>query len=515
VQRERPTGGEQGSYERYLSKTTKEAGFTFSGRLFALVFGFAAQAVIARLLGSDLLGVYVLAWTVVMAVSLVTTFGFEGSFVRFIAMYVSRGEEDEARSVFSLGIRVGLLLSVVCTAAVILLREPIARGIFKEPRLAPALLLIAVGILPYTLSRLAAAGLRALKDMRSNILAVEVWLRIFRLAAFLVLFALGLRLMGLVAAIVFASGVSAVAAFAYLRRKGPFLLKGATRATIPAREVLSYSAAMLGETGTAFALLHAGRLLLGVFMTSAEVGVYNIAVLLSTMAMLFVYSFNAIFSPIVADVYHGGNPAFMASLLRAITRWILLLTLPLYAWIVLCGEPVLGIFGPEFVAGYAALVILATGQLLDSAASSVASCLAMTGYQRFNVYNTLALAVVSVGLNIVLIPRFGIVGAAVATAVALVLANVARLIEGKFLLGVVPYDRSTIKAVVVGVVLMGAVLAARSAGAVPGTWYWSAVLLVACYGLAAGVTALLGISDEDRVVVGTLLRRLTPRARRS
>ena len=76
----------QTEYRQYLSKVTKEAGFAFSGKVFGVLFGFVAQAIIANLLGADLLGVFVLAWTVVQAVTLVATFGYELSFIRYIAM---------------------------------------------------------------------------------------------------------------------------------------------------------------------------------------------------------------------------------------------------------------------------------------------------------------------------------------------------------------------------------------------------------------------------------------------
>ncbi len=498
-----------GEYGEYLSKATKEAGFTFFGRIFALFFGFVATAVIARLLGPDVLGVYVIAWTVVMAVAILTTFGFEGGFVKYVAMYAAQGKTGEARAVYRCGIRFGAWASIAGTAAIILLRHPIAVYFFKEPRLEDALLLIAVAMLPYTLTRLQAAGLRALKDMRHSIIGAEFWFRVPRLIAFLALYAMGMRLLGVVVASVVACVASAIVTYVYLRRTGPFLFGPDGEAAIPTGEVVRYSAQMLAETGTAFALLEGGRLILGFFLASADVGVYNIVVLLAMLATLFTFSFNAIFSPIIADVYHRGRVDLMGSLLSAITRWIMLLTLPVYAWLLLSGEAVLGIFGEEFVRGYAALAVLATAQLLDATAGSVASCLAMTKYQRFNVYNTLVMAVVSVGLNIWLIPKMGIAGAAVATAVSIVLVNIARLIEGKLLLNVMPYDRSTLKVLVTAVVLVGGAFLARRLFDIPSAWYWSAALLALVYVIGLGLTMLMGIREEDRHVIRAVLGKVS------
>jgi len=196
-------------------------------------------------------------------------------------------------------------------------------------------------------------------------------------------------------------------------------------------------------------------------------------------------------------------------LLSAITRWIMLLTLPVYAWLLLSGEAVLGIFGREFVVGYQALAILATAQLVDATAGSVASCLAMTKYQRFNVYNTIVMAVVSVGLNIWLIPRMGIAGAATATAVSIILVNIARLIEGRLLLGVMPYDRSTLKVLVTAVVLVGGALTARRLFDIPSGWYASAAFLALAYAVGLALTMLMGIREEDRHVIRAVLGKVS------
>ncbi len=499
-------------YKGYLSKATREAGFTFFGQAFALAFGFVANAVVARLLGADVLGVYVLAWTVVMAVSILTTFGIEGGFVRYISMYRGRGEEGRARSVFRFGMRFGALAGAAGTVAIILTRGFVANALFKEPRLESALLVIAFAMLPYTLARLMSAALRALKDMRRSIIGLELGLRVPRLVIFLALFLLGYRLGGIVAAAAVACGVSAVLTAAFLRRSGPFLLRGAGEG-VPRGRFLGYSAQMLAETGTAFVMLQSGRLALGYYLPSADVGIFNVVVLLASLATLFTFSWNAIFSPIIADVYHRGGVDLMRSLLDTITRWVVLLTLPVFAWLLVSGEGVLSIFGEEFVVGYGALVVLAGAQVVDSTAGQVSSCLAMTNFQRFNVYNILAMAIVSAVLNVLLVPRMGLLGAAIATGASIVLVNVARLAEGRALLHVFPFDRSSWKILVTGAVLIGLAIATKHGLGVPREWYWSLATLFASYAVAAILILLLGVSDDDRMVWSSVLGKVFGRGR--
>ena len=151
------TGGE---YRSYLTTATKEAGFTFAGRLIGLAFGFVVQAIVARLLGADALGVFVLGWVIVMGLGILTTFGFEGSFCSYIAMYVAQGREDRARAILSYGVRFGLFASIAAAVWLLLLRRPLSIAVFREARLEPVLLFISLSIIPYTLSSIYAAALR-------------------------------------------------------------------------------------------------------------------------------------------------------------------------------------------------------------------------------------------------------------------------------------------------------------------------------------------------------------------
>jgi O-antigen/teichoic acid export membrane protein len=306
--------------------------------------------------------------------------------------------------------------------------------------------------------------------------------------------------------------VSAVVSAFLVRRRGGFLVRGPS-ADVPKRGFLGYSAQMLAETATAFILLQSGKLMLGFFLTSADVGVYNVVALLASLATLFTFSWNAIFSPIIADVYHRGGTELMKSLLHAITRWIVLLTLPVFAWVIVSGESVLAFFGEEFVRGYSALVVLVLAQVIDSTAGSVSSCLAMTKFQRYNVYNILGMAGVSALLSVLLVPRMGILGASIATGVAIVLVETARLIEGRALLRVFPFDRTSWKIALVAAVLLGLSIVVRRFAGIPTDWYWSLLVLAAAYAIAALLTILLGVSDEDRMVWASVIGRLFGRGR--
>lgn len=84
----------------------------------------------------------------------------------------------------------------------------------------------------------------------------------------------------------------------------------------------------------------------------------------------------------------------------------------------------LSLFGSEFTVGYSALVILTVGQLVNALAGSVGFIMTMTGHQREAAWVTFGSTVLNISLNAILIPRFGIEGAATATAFTTALMNI-------------------------------------------------------------------------------------------
>jgi O-antigen/teichoic acid export membrane protein len=507
---ERPIGTIEAEQKHYLSKVTREAGYAFTGKVFGLLFGFVSQAIIARLLGADLLGVFVLAWTVVVGVTILTTLGFEFSLVRFVSKYASSGKKGEARSVFLLGARLTLAMSVVGTLAIIFFREQLAVGAFNEPRLSQALIWISLAVLPFSFMKTMSGALRGLKDVKGVTIAFEGSHRVLKFVLFLVFFYLGHRLLGIVFAQVFATLVSAVLLVYFLRRRGPFLFGGAPRSpvTIPRKDIVVYSGAMLADSSVAFAMQHSGRLVLGIFLASADVGVYNVAALVGSLITFVLLSFNMIFSPVVSDLFHRDRFDLLRPIFRSVTRWTIIFSLPIYAWVLAAGEVTLGVFGTEFIRGYAALALLGTGLMIAVSTGPVGVALAMTGHQKWNVYNAIAMAIIAIGLNFVLVPRMGIAGAGIAAGAAQALVKLARLIQVRFLLKMWPYDRSTLKVLATALVTVGLALLSRHYLHVPRGVEWSAAVFFVCVAVVALLTIALGIAEEDRLVLASVLKRL-------
>ena len=126
--------------------------------------------------------------------------------------------------------------------------------------------------------------------------------------------------------------------------------------------------------------------------------------------------------------------------LQSLVRSIILLTLctSLGVAVVLIGfgRIILGFFGPEYVAGYPVLVVLIMGHLVLWSFASLSEVLSMTGHEKATAMVFGCSAVLNLVLNAILIPEFGLIGAAAATATSMALITVPVMVLARRRLGI-------------------------------------------------------------------------------
>ncbi len=507
IRRTTPSG-QQEFTDRSLLHVTKQATGVMSYRFIGVVLGLVSNILFARLLGAELLGVYVLASTTLLVFSLMASFGTSQMLVRFIPVRIGNGDDEGAAAVFALGLRLIAVCGLVCTAALILTRHFVAGKIFDEPLLAQIIPIAAVGVLPATLALYLGGTLKALKETARDAFCTEVVYKATKLAIFIALFALvGLKLRGLVWAVSLAYFASIVVMVTMIGRARRPLLRGPRSASIDTREILAFSAAMFFVAFLNYAMSITDRVMLGMLGTTTDVGIYNIAFLISNMLAMVYMGFNVSFAPLISELYHGGRREELASLYSSLTRTVIIIVAPAFIWIVGFGDDLLGLFGREFVAGYAALLILSLGALVRCIVGSVGNLLMMSNHQTYNVWNIAGSIALNIALNMYYIPRYGLNGAAIATAISVAVVYVVGLVEVRILLGLLPYRRSYLKVLAAAAITFPAMVYIRS---ITGPLvHWQLLgLLVGAYVLFLGLIVLMGIERDDALILERLTEKL-------
>jgi O-antigen/teichoic acid export membrane protein len=249
----------------------------------------------------------------------------------------------------------------------------------------------------------------------------------------------GIERSGLVAVALYAisAAVACLAGVLLLHR----LLPPAVRNAVPEYRTAAWiksAAPFVWMLGMNVVVTNADTIIVGMLAGSASAGVYR---LVSQAAMLVAFPLtcvNMAVAPTIAALYARGDTASLQAIASGAARAILMASVPIAAVLVAVGPTALRLFGPEFVGGYPSLVVLVAAYLLNAAMGTAGYLLIMTRCERAVAAVFGCGAALNVAGNLLMIPRFGIAGAAVATALSVGVVSVAFAVLAQRNLGIHP-----------------------------------------------------------------------------
>ena len=169
----------------------------------------------------------------------------------------------------------------------------------------------------------------------------------------------------------------------------------------------------------------AGTVMLGIFQTAEDVGVYRIALQGGMLVVFGLETVNMVVAPYFARMHAQQDDEALQKLVKLSTRSMFLLAFPVVIVFIVYGKEMLVFFtGKAYIEAYVPLVILSIGQLINSYFGPVGYLLNMTGHERYTAWGVSISTSCNLILNLVLIPAYGIIGAAIATAVTQAIWNI-------------------------------------------------------------------------------------------
>jgi O-antigen/teichoic acid export membrane protein len=485
----------------------KGALVNFGGAVSRYALAFVFSFVVARLVGAEVYGVYTIAFGILAIARVIGTLGLKSGITRYTAIFRSEDRLDKVKGTLLGALRLNVAASVPLAAVLMVASTFIGERIYDAPAMASVLRLMLISLPLWTVTECLEGYVQGFKVMRYGIFAKNVLQPITELAAaIVVILVLGWGANGLAAGHTVSVLVALVFMYVLSRR---FLasIKGA-ELTDTTGEIVRFSSPLLVLGLLQLVGAKANPLILGALSNSQDAGIYSVALQAASLGVIFRQAFGQILGPIASEVHHRRDLKQLGWLYSRATRWTITLSLPVFLILAVHSELVLGIFGKEFLSGSQALIVLAIAQTLNVATGSSGLILTMCGKPGMSMLNQLASLVLNLVLNFLLIPRYGLLGAAIANAAATILVNLARVLEVYWFLGVQPYRRELIKPLVAGAVSL---LVLQIPRALVGD-HTSAIGFV-LDSLAFGVAYLaslyvMGLEEDDVHVVHTLVRRL-------
>ncbi|MFT7589808.1 MAG: O-antigen/teichoic acid export membrane protein, partial [Limisphaerales bacterium] len=221
--------------------------------------------------------------------------------------------------------------------------------------------------------------------------------------------------------------VGSISTWLVFKAFGPTAARGAKEKVMKWQEILQLSAPMF-MTKSAFLVLGFADVLMITAMRDdiAEVGYYQVAWKLIMFNKFFKNSITSTAAPKLAELHSAGNFEELKIVAKKTTMLLGYTVLPFIVLMVVFGKPMLrGLYGAEFLAGYQAFMFLGLAQIITAIMGHVGMFMNMCGGQALYMRIVIFSALMNIGLNYVLIPIYGITGAAVANVASVLFTHIA------------------------------------------------------------------------------------------
>lgn len=435
----------------------KSGGFLLFGFVLELGLSFLAKLIVARELSVGDFGSIALAMTIATFGATMVQIGLQNSIARYLPRYDTPADRRGVLVtvygiVVPLGAGVGLALA---------LGAPLLANQFFDLAANTRVLQIFGGVLfLMVVTRLVISTAQGMKRSGPKVVLENVVRPLSQFAAVAVVLYVGVTATRVAWAYVVGWLVPATIGAVYVVIKTP-LFDRSTPANTRPRELLRFSVPLLLTSTLALVFADIDKLMLGYFGTSANVGVYDVVYSLGKLLMTGLLAFSFVFMPVVSELHVDNNHEELRRLYQVVTKWIIVVTVPVFLMMALFPDTLISAtFGTKYTAGSSTLRVLAVGFSIHAVAGLNSDTLVSFGETRVLLYVNATAALVNVGLNLVLIPLFGPLGAGISTTATYLALN--GLISAYLYrsAGIVPFNHAVTRPVAVAVVLVGVLYAA-------------------------------------------------------
>lgn len=430
----------KGSDSNLKNRLIQGAAGSLGLKVSSAALAFVMSVIFARFLGKIGLGTYSYAMTWANLLSIPAALGLDQLMIREIAIYRSKANYGLMGGILRWANIVVLSSSITFTLIAIAAAWNLKGGSDPTVVLAIALALVTVPITSLRNLRLGAMkGLHKviLGDMPESLFSPMIIIGLSIPAYFLlndrfnVFWVLGIKI------------VTSIITFIIGAR---WLLKSLPKEinqSVPEYKIKKWIADALPFMFLGTSQLLNSRidiLMLGSMVGVESVGIYTVILGVTKLTVFVHQASNSVLGPAIASLYAEGKIKQLEKMVRQSMLGVFLVSLVMGGLMMLFGNQILLIFGKEFLPGRTAMNILIIGSIFTSFTGAVGLLLNMTGHQNDTAIAVGVSAILNVILNYILIPKWGIDGAATATTTSLILINVVKAISVKKKLGISLYS---------------------------------------------------------------------------
>ena len=412
------------SNEKPLETISAGAGIVFIGLIISKFLGFFYRLIVARI-GPEQFGLLSLGLVIFGVIGIVSVLGTNEGVLRYASYYREKKDLARVKGTFLYSLRLTSLFSIILAILVFIFSDFISINIFHDERLSIILKIIAFAI-PFDSLRNIFYGMnKAYKEIRYYVISKNIIENLAKVIFTLILVYLGYGVLGAAIAYALAIFFSFAIILLYTEKKIFSIVSNKITTIYDKKQLLSYSIPLLFYYVVILAISWTDTLFLGIFRSAAEVGIYNAALPIALLVYVFPNALLALFVPVLTDLYARGDKEKFSLTYTTVTKWVFLINLIILSMLILFPKKILlTLFGADYISGYSVLVILSVANFLY--ALSLTQNQSLLVYERTKPISVITAigAGINVILNVILIPVYGILGAGIATGIALAIMSI-------------------------------------------------------------------------------------------
>ncbi len=462
------------------------------------ILWFATKLLIIRSTTVEQLGIYSLVIAIIGVSTLIASLGIHEGATKYISQFISENKLYDAESIRKTSVQVGILSGITVCTLLILLADPISRFVFYKPALSSPLKVAALFIPFNVITIIIIWILRGYGLIRAKVYYIDIGIPLVFLFFLSIFLYCGLPFISILYAYVLSSIIVLCSTGYYGYRAiglNPLSLGGGSHHSSLLK--FSASAFILSVMQTIFCWTD--TLMLGRYAGPAEVGIYNISVVLATMLTFPFIALGFVLMPIAGELFVKRQLPELKRTYQVLTKWIFTASLPLFFIFFFFPEMTITfLFGNRFLNSAMPLRILSLGFLLQTLMGTSVILMMVTGLSReirnISIFGTL----LNLALNYIFIKRLnlGLVGASGATMLSYVTISVINLLVLQSRYGIKPFAFSYIRPVF-GSMVIGVIIYIIAKALPLYLWMLPLYLILFMTGYLLSLILLRGLDSED------------------
>jgi O-antigen/teichoic acid export membrane protein len=415
------------THNKLLKELISKSFLVFAIRSCSLIFGFYFLYLISQLYGSVGLGFFSLYQSYLMILVMLTLLGTDVASLKFVSQYFGDNNFIKIKSIYISIIKLIFPVAILLSFFLFFYKTYISNLLFNDVsqiKITSVLKYVSLSIIPMSFINIHSESLRGLKKVELysffRYLLVPFMSIIFTWVFFFQFkFGVITPILSYTISIFIISSLSTVLWF---RKINFFKIKKIKKT--PLANILTFSFPLFLSSSMMLLLQWIDIVILGYYVSTSEIGVYNIIVKISMISSIILFSINSIAAPKFSELFTKNKLEELKKIIKETSMLISVVSLPILLLIFIGSQYILNFFGPEYIDGSISLNILILGQLVNVICGSVGYVLIMTENQKIFRNIILLTTVLNIILNIFLIPTYGILGAAVSSMICVIIWNV-------------------------------------------------------------------------------------------